>query len=98
MRLFLAVLSISILTLAHTAKAQDSSEFCGLPSKTEFSTDTVAHCDIYQRQLAYREEALKLEKLMEERQENFASPRREALKRYKEDMKELNAERDSTTQ
>ena len=72
-----------------------TSEFCGVPDPAALDTEATPHCDIYQRQLSYREEALKLEALMEERQENFAAPRREALKRYEEDMKALNETRSS---
>jgi len=96
MRIFLFTLTIlTNFIFISSANAQETSESCGVPSAVDINTDALPHCDIYHRQFAYREEALKLEKKMKERQENFAAPRREALKRYEEDMKKLNTERGS---
>ncbi|MEM7650748.1 MAG: hypothetical protein AAF204_01540 [Pseudomonadota bacterium] len=94
MRLILSLAFIAITFPSAFAQAQES-EFCGVPDPAAMDTEALGHCDIYQRQLAYREEALKLQELMKERQENFAAPRREAIKRYEEDMKALNEERSS---
>lgn len=90
--LLISLLLIGTSTIVH---AQDTSEFCGLPEPAELNTAAQPHCDIYQRQFAYREEALKLRELMEERQENYARPRREAIERYEKDLEELNKQRSS---
>ena len=87
--------SLALIALSIPAAHAQTSEFCGVPAPADLDTQAEPHCDIYQRQLSYREEALKLEALMEERQDNFAAPRREALERYEADIKALNAERSS---
>ncbi len=87
--------SFFVLALTISGAHAQESTFCGIPDPAALNTEAEPHCDIYQRQLAYREEALKMDSLMKQRQENFAAPRREALKRYQEDMDALNAERSS---
>lgn len=83
------------MALSISESHAQESRFCGTPTPAALDTKAETHCDIYQRQLAYREEALKMDALMKERQENFAAPRREALKRYEADMEALNATRSS---
>ncbi|MEZ5814567.1 MAG: hypothetical protein R3E13_07630 [Alphaproteobacteria bacterium] len=83
------------MALSISESHAQESKFCGTPAPAALDTKAEAHCDIYQRQLAYREKALKMDTLMKERQENFAAPRREAIKRYEADMEALNATRSS---
>jgi hypothetical protein len=71
---------------------------CGEPLKGE-GIGTVAtdpgqdYCNIYDRQLAYREERLKYKADLEERRENYHAPRREAYENYKADLEALNETR-----
>ena len=94
MRTFI-ISSLFIVILGVSPASAQESEFCGVPDEAALDTEAGTHCDIYQRQLAYREEAIKMDALMKERQENFAAPRREALKRYEADIEALNNERSS---
>lgn len=69
---------------------------CGVPVSVRIETDPgFTYCDIYQRQLAYYDEAKALDRQMKERQINFAAPRIETLKRYQEGLKALNARREA---
>ncbi len=91
----LLILPLTFITLAiFPANAQESA-FCGAPKEASLDTKAEGHCDLFQRQFAYRDESLKLNELMKERQENFAAPRRAALEQYEEGLKDLNATRGS---
>ena len=73
----------------------------GTPEKTGVSPDATISPDaadmrdIHQRRLDYREEEIKLKQQMHVRAENFATPRRESLKRYEEGLAALNETRTS---
>ncbi len=92
MKFFLLTMFAATITFSATTNAEN----CGVPKGFVLGTETVGHCDIYQRQLAYREESLEMKRIMEERQENFAEPRREAIKQYEADLEALNEKRSST--
>lgn len=86
-----------VLALIFSPFASQAGEIvgCGVPASVTIETDPgFTYCDIYQRQLAYRDEAIKLDRQMKARQINFAAPRIEALKRYQADMEVLNEQRD----
>lgn len=97
MRIILTVLAFIILTLPSAATAGEVVA-CGIPQSADdpeiyVSTETADFCDYYQRQLAYREENLKLKQQLKARQESFAAPRRAAIKQYEADLKALNQSR-----
>lgn len=56
-------------------------------------SETVGHCTVYDRQLAYREERLKFRALIEERREAYIAPQIAAEKNYKAKLEALNASR-----
>ena len=70
-------------------------EFCGTPKDVNISTEATPFCDIHNRRLAYRKEAIKLKEQMNERARNFAEPRKVAYERYLENVQKLNDERAS---
>ena len=80
-----------VLGFSMPSIAQDTYN-CGIPVEENISPDALPYCDMHQRRLAYREEAIKLEKQMKERAENFAAPRRAALEQYQRDIEALNQE------
>lgn len=91
------VFALFVLTLCIAARSGFAGELraCGVPESVTLSTEAASYCDIYQRRLVYREEAIKLKEQMRARAENFAAPRREALERYEKDVAALNERRSS---
>lgn len=71
---------------------------CGIPDPAALNTDGTDYCDIYTRQMAYRLTRLEHRKLLEERQKNFAAPRDQALKNYKQELETLNKNRSERAQ
>ncbi len=88
--LLTAGLSISLALTARAADGQVVS--CGVPENADGIVRTdpgLDVCDFYSRQLAYREESIKLRRQLTERAENFAVPRRIAVENYKANLKAL---------
>ena len=86
---------IFILSFATNAQAQGSVVQCGDPGRDVRGVNTdppQRYCDIYQRQLSYKEEADTLSAQLKERQENFARPRNEAYRIYQEDLEVLHSQ------
>lgn len=101
MRALVFLTSVFIVsTFSGTAIAGEPYE-CGVPEITGESiharmpTETGGRCDIHDRRFAYREEAIKLRELMQERQENYAEPRSIIHENYNEKLKALNEQRGS---
>lgn len=102
MRLFiytlLAAATLFLAPLSPTFAAEGEIVQCGEPLKGE-GIGTVAtdpgqdYCDIYTRQLAYREERLKYKADLEERRENYHAPRKEAYENHKANLEALNETR-----
>ncbi len=58
---------------------------CGIPTKPDLETDPgIDFCDIYARQLAYRETQKSFREMIEQRRSNYVQPRNEAYKEYRE--------------
>ncbi|MCB1563941.1 MAG: hypothetical protein KDJ75_10235 [Alphaproteobacteria bacterium] len=102
MKLFISALFIAAALLSGLPAPSHAAEGkivqCGEPLKGEgigtVETDPGQdYCNIYERQLAYREERLKYKADLEERRENYHAPRREAYKNYKADLEALNETR-----
>ena len=77
-----------IVFAVQTASAEIPIQECGKPPAAELKTDPGGvYCNIYSRQLAYADEAVKFRKLMIERQKNFAAPSLKASQQYREDVR-----------
>lgn len=75
---------------AAEARAESKIVQCGAPVESHVPTDPgIAMCDIYTRQLAYREKRLALKAQLEERQRNFAAPSKLAHERYIQNLERL---------
>ncbi len=89
------IVGICVLIWAITVvkiKSADAAEIveCGAATTYEIETQSpVNACDIYTRQLAYRDEALKLREQIKERSTNFAKPIRTLKKQYDKDLEAL---------
>lgn len=63
---------------------------CGEPVESSVKTEaSIPVCDIYTRQLAYRENILAFRDQLRERQANFAAPSLEARRNYDKMIEEL---------
>ncbi len=98
MRIFL-LLSVFII-VPFLSQAQAGEPYtCGVPIITgedidaRMPTETGGRCDFHVRRFAYREEALKLQELIKQRQHNYAAPRSKIEAQYREQLKALNAQR-----
>lgn len=89
------IVGICVLIWAITVikiKAAEAGEIvqCGEATTYDLPTESpVNACDIYTRQLAYRDEAIKLRGQIHERSQNFAAPSRALKKQYDEDLNAL---------
>lgn len=80
--------AITMVKMANAA--ENKVVHCGVPDGFDVTTNPgFEFCDIYSRQLAYREERLKLRKQLEQRQTNFVDPQLEAYKNYKKELEAL---------
>jgi len=66
---------------------------CGIPAPAALPTEQLNYCDIYQRQLGYREVSLEQSELLKARQESFVSLQAQAYQKYQADLAALNAKR-----
>jgi hypothetical protein len=81
------------ITMVKMANAADIVQ-CGAPVPAELETDVNRdYCDIYARQLAYREETLKYHDKLEERRQNFIAPMNEARRNYEASRNALRNDR-----
>lgn len=82
------ILSVFVFPAAHANEVYS----CGVPDYELVSpTDEESHavCDIYTRQIQYRDEHIEFKESMIERQENFAKVRRIALENYRRQLDAL---------
>ena len=94
MKFALPLTLAALLFAAPAFAANGDVQACGDTYKAKLDTDPENHfCDIYSRQFAYREEALKFKKMLKERQDNFDAPAAQARKTYQANMDALNASR-----
>ncbi len=99
MKFSLSLLTV-LLALTFSANAQAANEVvhCGTPVDTHINTDPgFIYCNIYDRQIAYREKRLDLMRQLKERQANFAAPGLETYRKYKQDIEELHDSIESST-
>lgn len=73
-----------------TASAQDS---CGQATQAPEIGDSEKFCNIYDRNMAYREERNKFRKSLNERREDYVEPHLNAQEKYKKDIEALNKDR-----
>lgn len=92
--IFIFCLIVGIVTVIKIKKASAQENVtpiqCG--EATSGSIDTASsqeYCNIYQRQLEFKESADKLRDEIEQRSENFAAPRRAAREQYEADLEAL---------
>ena len=91
-QLFILTALISALGIAH-ANAEGTVVQCGVPEDSVVNTDpTNEFCDIYQRQLIYKDSLNKLQEDLLTRQENFAKPRKQAYEQYRKDLEAMHNE------
>ena len=90
--IFLFCFIVMIVTMIKMAKAEEPSGVvqCGEAVTGSIETDPgYEFCDIYQRQLDYKDSADQLEEDIKKRSENFAKPRRQAYEQYQKDLEAL---------
>ncbi len=88
---FLTVALVAIL-FPLTANAQKMS--CSKPIDVYDTKQPVpGYCNVYDRQLAYREERLKFRQMIEDRRTEFIKPQLEAEKDYAQKLEALHARR-----
>lgn len=86
--------ALGLLILAATPV--QAKEYCDKPiDLREFKIPVPEHCNVYDRQLAYREERLKFREMIEQRRKDFVAPQIEAERDYDKKLKALNASRSS---
>ncbi|MGQ0526829.1 MAG: hypothetical protein ACT4OY_02175 [Alphaproteobacteria bacterium] len=73
------VWTITMVKMANAAEVVQ----CGTPAPANLETEVPQdYCDIYSRQLNYREDTLEFHDQIEERRRNFAGPMNEARHNY----------------
>ncbi|MCB1532789.1 MAG: hypothetical protein KDJ35_07960 [Alphaproteobacteria bacterium] len=85
-------LIVAMVTMIKIAKAQDMDGViqCGEAVTGSISTESSADfCDVYQRQLNYKDSADQLREEITTRSENFAAPRRAAYEQYQRDLEQV---------
>ena len=102
MHLILYISVLPILFFAFPSLSQEN-QVCGSPVPSDMPTipsfpspQISGYCDIYQRQLDYRERAIELDEQMKKRQENYANARRSAYQQYLQDLEQVNESRSKT--
>lgn len=88
MRIFaiFLLLALALFAMNAPARADDPVYACGAALKAELDTRTQGVCDFYSRQLSYAKERQKFQKLLLERQKNFAEPRKAAIAEYQKNL------------
>jgi len=100
--LLASLIFIPLSASADEIKSEAKINECGIPLNFEDKNVFVEKdpkldfCDFYTRQLAYRKVSMEFSKRLQERQEYFAIPGREARKNYRDAMAALNEERGSS--
>ncbi len=82
----LFILILAIPTTAHAGQILQ----CGAPVSVTINTDpNVQFCDIYTRQLKYRDSLISLQEQLQERAKNYVAPGIEARNNYREALAAL---------
>ena len=94
MRQFLIISALIVISfgVSGTAQAEEKKTgpyHCGTPIDNDISTPDFGFCDYYSRRFEYREKSLEARKLMRQRSEKFAAPRREVKAKYEADLQKL---------
>lgn len=86
-------LSLFLCFIPSSANAQQSVVYqCGIPVAGDIDIEpNMNFCDIYARQLAYKDSADTLRDQLEARQKNFAAPRIESYNRYQKELDALHS-------
>lgn len=79
--------AVTIIKIDRANAAEPAS--CGPALQSEAREASSPICDIYSRQLAYRENAIDLQEQLDARAEDFAAPRRQLLDAYRADLKAM---------
>lgn len=90
--IFVFCLIVMLVTMIKMAKADETGNVmqCGEAVTGSVETDPdFRYCDIYQRQLDYKESADQLREDINTRTENFAKPRKIARKQYEADLEQI---------
>lgn len=84
------LLSVFLVILPLSVTQAEEPVHCGSPDEIKLKTESEAKfCDIYQRQLEYRESWKQLRADLLERQESYAKPRRAAYQQYRKDLESI---------
>lgn len=98
MRIVLILSFLVVIPFISTAHAGEPYG-CGVPlvtgedSDAKMPTETGGRCDIHDRRFTYREEGLKMQQLIKDRQENYMAPHKQIKDQYREKLEALNQER-----
>ena len=86
-----AVILFWAITMIKIGKAEAADPVsCGTPIASKVGEESpYPVCDMYSRQIAYREESVHLRKQIQARAENYASTRRIATQNYKKQLQDL---------
>lgn len=91
--IFIFCLIVMFVTMIKIAKADETASGivqCGEAISGSINTEPQSDfCDIYQRQLNYKDGADQLRAEIEERTANFAKPRQQARGQYEKDLQAL---------
>ncbi len=80
------------------ANASSDLESCPAASNYDLSTDPETKlCDIYSRQLQYRENAVGFRDQLHERAQKFAAPRQAAYQAYRQELEAMHESIDNDT-
>lgn len=80
---------ITMVKMAHAEEAERGLDGCPAPISGDLPTDAVTtNCDMYARQIEYGAESQKFHENLKKRQEDYAKPRAESLKKYSKSLEE----------
>ena len=72
-----------------TAQAANEIAACGVPDDVRVETPDFTYCNIYDRQLAYKETRDTLKEELLARQKAFAEPGKRAYEQYRENLQKV---------
>jgi hypothetical protein len=88
----ISIYALGLLMLAITPV--QAKEYCDKPiNLREFKKPVPGYCNVYDRQLAYREERIKFREMIEERRKEYIKPQIAAEKDYEKKLEALNNSR-----
>ncbi len=90
----IVLIALFLLMPLEAAKAEGRLISAGVPDKPVSPRITEQNqIDLWTRQLQYRKERLKFRQILADRQQNFASARRQGYNRYEQSLAAMNASR-----